>query len=106
MYTSISIDLFPLLVMYVVILPLISFFNLMFIQHINSAHHTLPKNMITVSQFSFNNNSYFSLNNSVAVIQSPGGSVTSAYIYTQLRATVNPAKELNTVKDKVDITCV
>ena len=77
----------------------------MFIQHINSAHHTLPKNMITVSQFSFNNNSYFSLNNSVAVIQSPGGSVTSAYIYTQLRATVNPAKELNIVKDRVDIVC-
>ena len=75
----------------------------MFIQHINSAHHTLPKNMITVSQFSY---SYFSLNNSVAVIQSPGGSVTSAYIYTQLRATVNPAKELNTVKDRVAITSV
>ena len=75
----------------------------MFIQHINSAHHTLPKNMITVSQFSY---SYFSLNNSVAVIQSPGGSVTSAYIYIQLRATVNPAKELNTVKDRVAITNV
>ena len=89
---------------------MISIFNqlisfLMFIQHINSAHHTLPKNMIMVSQFSFNNNSYFSLNNSVAVIQSPGGSVTSAYIYTQLRATVNPAKELNIVKDRVDIVC-
>ena len=74
----------------------------MFIQHINSAHHTLPKNMITVSQFPY---SYFSLNNSVAVIQSPGGSVTSAYIYTQLRATVNPAKELNTVKDRVLQMC-
>ena len=58
--------------------------------------------MITVSQFSY---SYISLNNSVAVIQSPGGSVTSAYIYTQLRATVNPAKELNTVKDRVLQMC-
>ena len=58
--------------------------------------------MITVSQFPY---SYFSLNNSVAVIQSPGGSVTSAYIYTQLRATVNPAKELNTVKDRVLQVC-
>ena len=79
----------------------------MFIQHINSAHQTLTEKhnhgeSILLQQYFL----VFSINNSVAVIQSPGGSVTSAYIYTQLRATVNPAKELNTVKDRVAITNV
>ena len=79
----------------------------MFIQHINSAHQTLTEKhnhneSILLQQYFL----VFSINNSVAVIQSPGGSVTSAYIYTQLRATVNPAKELNTVKDRVAITSV